>query len=97
MQALTRFENFLFLTWFEEDDGLEAGKLGHVDVQELELQKDFLQHAHVSECRHTFSVRNALCKFRKCEEEGSVGWQTPLNDAEKEQVGPRLFQKTDLQ
>ncbi len=57
------------LTGFEDDDALEAGELGRVDLHLLELSDDFLQGANLCHHRHHLLCRRLVradaCKSQK--------------------------------
>lgn len=89
------FESCRGLTWLEEHDGLEAGKLCGVDGKGLEAAEDLLQEAQVQAGVAGFAL-HAGAKVRQGEQRAAVQRQRPLDGTEKEELAPGLLQQDHL-
>lgn len=79
------------LTWFEEDDGLEAGKLSGVDSQVLESSEDLLEHPEVRGRGAGFALL-WRGQVRQGEKRAAVQGHRPLNSTQQEELTPCLLQ-----
>lgn len=82
-------------TRFEEDQGLQAGKLCGVHCQSTEAGDSFLQEAHLCTGQGQSALR-AAGGLRRCQQWAAVQGQRPLNGSKKEKLIPCLFQQDHL-
>lgn len=85
----------LVLTWFEQHDGLEAGKLGGVDCQGLVAAEGLLQEAQVQASVAALALHTGA-KVGQRQQRAAVQRQRPLDGAQQEEFAPRLLQQDDL-
>ncbi len=87
--------NPVSLTWLEEHDGLEAGKLSGIDSEGLEAAEDFLQEAQVQAGVAGFPL-HAGAEVWQREQRAALQRQRPLDGTEQEELAPRLLQQDHL-
>lgn len=98
VQAFTKNLQLLaeqFLTWLEQNNGLQAGKLSRVNSQDLELIKDLFQDALIS-CGD--ANLGLLCgrKIWHREKRTAVQGQGPLDGRQEEHLTPTFFKENYL-
>lgn len=83
------------LTWLEEHDGLETGKLSGINGEGLEAAEDLLQETQVQAGVAGLSL-HAGAEVRQREQRAAVQRQRPLDGTEQEELAPRLLQQDHL-
>lgn len=82
-------------TRFEEDDGLQASKLGGVDVQGPEASEDLLQDTQVRAGEAGLTLQGGG-ELGHREQRAAVQGQGPLDSTQEEQLTPCLLQQNHL-
>lgn len=84
-------------TWFEEDQGLHAGKLRGIHGQRPETRDGVLQesHLHAGQCQPALGAASSR-HLRRGQQGTAVQRQRPLYGSEEEEFTPRLFQQNHL-
>lgn len=84
-------------TWFEEDDGLEAGKLSGVYGQGFEPTEDLLEQAQVHAGVGCLTLHGGGGQVGEGQQRTAVQGERPLDGTQQEEFRPCLLQQDYLE